>query len=79
MSAMHSNCIIYFAVNKLYVLGYFSLVCLSLEPEIDCFYNDGVLSLQIFDTTRKLKTIDVLALDKHGKIIDNDGMYVVYL
>ena len=30
-------------------------------------------SLQIFDTKRKLKTIDVPSLEKHGKIIDNDG------
>uniref|UniRef100_A0A0B7B020 Prolyl endopeptidase n=1 Tax=Arion vulgaris TaxID=1028688 RepID=A0A0B7B020_9EUPU len=37
--------------------------------------NEDKQYLEIFDTTRKLKTINVLALEKHGKIIDNDGQF----
>ncbi|XP_059152244.1 acylamino-acid-releasing enzyme-like isoform X2 [Physella acuta] len=31
--------------------------------------------LEIFDCCRKLKTIDILAEEKHGKIVNNDGQF----
>ncbi|CAL1532079.1 unnamed protein product [Lymnaea stagnalis] len=37
--------------------------------------NEDKHYIEIFDSTRKLKTIDILALEKHGKIIDNDGQF----
>ncbi|BFZ08835.1 hypothetical protein BsWGS_11875 [Bradybaena similaris] len=37
--------------------------------------NEDKQYLEIFDETKRLKTIDVLALEKHGKIIDNDGQF----
>ncbi|XP_005111787.2 acylamino-acid-releasing enzyme [Aplysia californica] len=37
--------------------------------------NEDKQYLEIFDNSRKLKTIDVLALERHGKIIGNDGQF----
>ncbi|GFR72888.1 acylamino-acid-releasing enzyme-like [Elysia marginata] len=37
--------------------------------------NEDKQYLEIFDKKRKLKTIDVQSLEKHGKIIDNDGQF----
>ncbi|RUS71860.1 hypothetical protein EGW08_020382, partial [Elysia chlorotica] len=37
--------------------------------------NEDKQYVEIFDTKRKLKTIDVQSLEKHGKIIDNDGQF----
>lgn len=37
--------------------------------------NEEKQYIEIFDKKRKLKTIDIQSLEKHGKIIDNDGQF----
>ncbi|CAG5127754.1 unnamed protein product, partial [Candidula unifasciata] len=57
--------------NKLSPSGKLRAVVRTLKDK----KNEDKQYLEIFDATRRLKTIDVLALEKHGKIIDNDGQF----
>nr|KAI8735644.1 acylamino-acid-releasing enzyme-like isoform X2 [Biomphalaria glabrata] len=37
--------------------------------------NEDKQYLEIFDSTKKLKTIDIHSLEKHGKILENNGQF----